>query len=196
MLLCSLLTVAVNPWSTPPISTLLMSPLPSNSTRIVDRAPPESSYAPNQDVLLPPPPPPLSPPMRLHPINATAATSVASPTDRRFISTSIVMPAHLKAFVPGALHEGIFPPGAKTSRANPAARVNLGLAPAAIGLHRSSIVTILRSSHGYRQDRKSTRLNSSHSQISYAVFCLKKKKKKDKQMAGPCRLAGDAREAG
>src|SRR2546430_7443375 len=29
-----------------------------------------------------------------------------------------------------------------------------------------------------RSDRKSTRLNSSHSQISYAVFCLKKKKKK------------------
>src|SRR5256886_7386829 len=31
-----------------------------------------------------------------------------------------------------------------------------------------------------KKDRKSTRLNSSHSQISYAVFCLKKKKKKDK----------------
>src|SRR2546427_5418382 len=30
------------------------------------------------------------------------------------------------------------------------------------------------------RDRKSTRLNSSHSQISYAVFCLKKKKKKKK----------------
>src|SRR2546430_7355514 len=30
----------------------------------------------------------------------------------------------------------------------------------------------------HAQDRKSTRLNSSHSQISYAVFCLKKKKKK------------------
>src|SRR5689334_24852007 len=29
-----------------------------------------------------------------------------------------------------------------------------------------------------RRDRKSTRLNSSHSSISYAVFCLKKKKKK------------------
>src|SRR5438309_5788710 len=29
-------------------------------------------------------------------------------------------------------------------------------------------------------DRKSTRLNSSHSSISYAVFCLKKKKKKKK----------------
>src|SRR5205085_3212010 len=30
---------------------------------------------------------------------------------------------------------------------------------------------------GLRPDRKSTRLNSSHSQISYAVFCLKKKKR-------------------
>src|SRR2546427_4310682 len=33
---------------------------------------------------------------------------------------------------------------------------------------------------GLRLDRKSTRLNSSHSQISYAVFCLKKKKKKSR----------------
>src|SRR2546430_5058722 len=32
-------------------------------------------------------------------------------------------------------------------------------------------------SRSTQQDRKSTRLNSSHSQISYAVFCLKKKKK-------------------
>src|SRR5687768_18040170 len=31
------------------------------------------------------------------------------------------------------------------------------------------------------EDRKSTRLNSSHGYISYAVFCLKKKKKKRKQ---------------
>src|SRR5690554_7131479 len=31
------------------------------------------------------------------------------------------------------------------------------------------------------EDRKSTRLNSSHVRISYAVFCLKKKKKKQKQ---------------
>src|SRR2546426_7727212 len=31
---------------------------------------------------------------------------------------------------------------------------------------------------GCREDRKSTRLNSSHLVISYAVFCLKKKKKK------------------
>src|SRR2546427_9447799 len=32
---------------------------------------------------------------------------------------------------------------------------------------------------GAHRDRKSTRLNSSHSQISYAVFCLKKKKHKE-----------------
>src|SRR3954465_2195682 len=32
----------------------------------------------------------------------------------------------------------------------------------------------------FRSDRKSTRLNSSHTIISYAVFCLKKKKKKKK----------------
>src|SRR3712207_7018484 len=31
---------------------------------------------------------------------------------------------------------------------------------------------------GRRQDRKSTRLNSSHANISYAVFCLKKKNKR------------------
>src|SRR5688572_33393315 len=35
--------------------------------------------------------------------------------------------------------------------------------------------------HLLPRDRKSTRLNSSHSQISYAVFCLKKKKKKKKK---------------
>src|SRR5688572_32496205 len=34
-----------------------------------------------------------------------------------------------------------------------------------------------RASNGTYEDRKSTRLNSSHSQISYAVFCLKKKKR-------------------
>src|SRR2546428_6990658 len=34
-------------------------------------------------------------------------------------------------------------------------------------------------SHQRDRDRKSTRLNSSHDQISYAVFCLKKKKRKE-----------------
>src|SRR2546430_3801696 len=35
---------------------------------------------------------------------------------------------------------------------------------------------LLKTASGASPDRKSTRLNSSHSQISYAVFCLKKKK--------------------
>src|SRR5215203_7468451 len=39
--------------------------------------------------------------------------------------------------------------------------------------------------HRRRRDRKSTRLNSSHANISYAVFCLKKKKKQPKTSAIP-----------
>src|SRR2546427_6924353 len=42
-----------------------------------------------------------------------------------------------------------------------------------LGMKRHEVETVL-----LQQDRKSTRLNSSHSQISYAVFCLKKKKKR------------------
>src|SRR5574337_1013991 len=38
-----------------------------------------------------------------------------------------------------------------------------------------------------REDRKSTRLNSSHHSISYAVFCLKKKKKIKKKQIRRCR---------
>src|SRR2546421_4042109 len=36
------------------------------------------------------------------------------------------------------------------------------------------------------EDRKSTRLNSSHDQISYAVFCLKKKKKNETKTEKSC----------
>src|SRR2546430_8843964 len=41
----------------------------------------------------------------------------------------------------------------------------------------------------YAEDRKSTRLNSSHSQISYAVFCLKKKKKHNKKRDVTCTIS-------
>src|SRR2546430_12351969 len=44
------------------------------------------------------------------------------------------------------------------------------------GLARGLRPVDLRDSAARQADRKSTRLNSSHSQISYAVFCLKKKK--------------------
>src|SRR3712207_8664504 len=41
----------------------------------------------------------------------------------------------------------------------------------------------------HHQDRKSTRLNSSHANISYAVFCLKKKKKiKGKHTTSTCNV--------
>src|SRR3712207_6915583 len=46
----------------------------------------------------------------------------------------------------------------------------------ALGLPVSDRVEVVEDLEG---DRKSTRLNSSHANISYAVFCLKKKKKKD-----------------
>src|SRR2546426_8932091 len=42
--------------------------------------------------------------------------------------------------------------------------------------HWGEILTHERTPAWFRQDRKSTRLNSSHLVISYAVFCLKKKK--------------------
>src|SRR5258705_1688473 len=41
---------------------------------------------------------------------------------------------------------------------------------------RNSDNSLLRKVHALRLDRKSTRLNSSHLGISYAVFCLKKQK--------------------
>src|SRR5689334_24132703 len=46
---------------------------------------------------------------------------------------------------------------------------------------RGVAVVVPRATRGLALDRKSTRLNSSHSSISYAVFCLKKKKKKLKK---------------
>src|SRR5688572_30956925 len=46
-------------------------------------------------------------------------------------------------------------------------------------LGRQMLVPLCRVAQRGSQDRKSTRLNSSHSQISYAVFCLKKKTKRN-----------------
>src|SRR5690625_5332238 len=49
----------------------------------------------------------------------------------------------------------------------------------------------------FKQDRKSTRLNSSHVAISYAVFCLKKKKwtKRTRRDQGGCLSANQGRDA-
>src|SRR2546427_9432858 len=53
------------------------------------------------------------------------------------------------------------------------ARVRLGAAESRVREH-----VLQEGEVGRGTDRKSTRLNSSHSQISYAVFCLKKKQNK------------------
>src|SRR4051812_50008783 len=51
-----------------------------------------------------------------------------------------------------------------------------------LAIRRAPAVVALRSAErarGPEEDRKSTRLNSSHMSISYAVFCLKKKKRRN-----------------
>src|SRR2546427_3069295 len=54
-------------------------------------------------------------------------------------------------------------------------------APPAFTSSTNTLMDEVKAGGAVGRDRKSTRLNSSHSQISYAVFCLKKKKKKRKQ---------------
>src|SRR2546427_11071324 len=54
-----------------------------------------------------------------------------------------------------------------------------GARAGALGFFLSHLVSGLQVDRVGERDRKSTRLNSSHSQISYAVFCLKKKKQKN-----------------
>src|SRR3989475_9523161 len=62
--------------------------------------------------------------------------------------------------------------------------VSAGLADGTFGMAeetgREMNAAITEGARRERGDRKSTRLNSSHSQISYAVFCLKKKKRKNR----------------
>src|SRR2546430_13630097 len=57
-----------------------------------------------------------------------------------------------------------------------------------LGRRFNSLPPTQRDNSGTSADRKSTRLNSSHSQISYAVFCLKKKNEVTLAHAIPSRL--------
>src|SRR5256886_11565566 len=57
-------------------------------------------------------------------------------------------------------------------------------------------MTAIRASAPMRADRKSTRLNSSHSQISYAVFCLQKKTEEEGPFHATQAAASAATDAG
>src|SRR3712207_7677618 len=57
-----------------------------------------------------------------------------------------------------------------------------GQVKAAQGELKVQLHEVLQKVRRHFLDRKSTRLNSSHANISYAVFCLKKKKKKSNKM--------------
>src|SRR3712207_7997827 len=74
--------------------------------------------------------------------------------------------------------------GERAALAFPHARRPRALGGAALGAalpDRAGAVGAARAqARGAAQDRKSTRLNSSHANISYAVFCLKKKKTREK----------------
>src|SRR5256885_10479767 len=75
-----------------------------------------------------------------------------------------------------SLHDAL--PISHDANAHPSAPSGLECQPLAIVLNREHalLITISRQPHYDKADRKSTRLNSSHLVISYAVFCLKKKK--------------------
>src|SRR3712207_8956203 len=72
-----------------------------------------------------------------------------------------------------AIRNNVFAPGYQGSEQEIASRLGMSRTPvheAVIRLQEEGLVRVL-------PDRKSTRLNSSHANISYAVFCLKKKNK-------------------
>src|SRR2546430_3103184 len=100
-----------------------------------------------------------------------------SPRPWLAVSALAIAAAFATRLKPGLLPDGstLLPSG---WRIRPAGRqVTVGTLP--LGLATLSDGSVLVTNNGYAEnglDRKSTRLNSSHSQISYAVFCLKKKK--------------------
>src|SRR3712207_8540517 len=81
--------------------------------------------------------------------------------------------------VPSAGHAG----GPRTGVSGPVRRcrdIGIGARSMTVGVGSISVgegCATTRTADDPRLDRKSTRLNSSHANISYAVFCLKKKKK-------------------
>src|SRR5438034_8216095 len=86
-----------------------------------------------------------------------------------------------KALLPAPAPDGGYPGGNTAEGINALHDVNtaLGINNTAVGLNALTNDTTGQYNVAVgSRDRKSTRLNSSHTVISYAVFCLKKKKKK------------------
>src|SRR5437660_3155464 len=70
-------------------------------------------------------------------------------------------------------------------------REGLVLYPNSVELHVGvGYAQLAREEFAWARDRKSTRLNSSHVAISYAVFCLKKKKRHNGGDGSSCGVAG------
>src|SRR5699024_12323260 len=109
---------------------------------------------------------------------------------RRLLLFHCPAPPHLSTL---SLHDALPISGMSLNRSTPRAGIQVGpstqVKPLATSSRRASAASrssmLIRSlPHAHRlcgevsPDRKSTRLNSSHVSISYAVFCLKKKKDK------------------
>src|SRR5206468_6202502 len=103
------------------------------------------------------------------------ATTRPSPTDTHTLSLHDALPIYYRGDARGA---GGAPPAARTAALVAAAGRTGGDDLAARTRWDVEPGTRRRRTPDLRRDRKSTRLNSSHDQISYAVFCLKKKTKR------------------
>src|SRR5204862_8023586 len=85
--------------------------------------------------------------------------------------------------IPPPPRSTLFPYTTLFRSSNATARLRSAAAPAAASHARPRCAASPPSGpRATGRDRKSTRLNSSHVEISYAVFCLKKKKKKTKKI--------------
>src|SRR5689334_704817 len=105
-------------------------------------------------------------------VDTSAAQASASSTPPRGVVPES-SPDAMRAFAAAHLRPGLKPGDFLTNKADyPTGDT--------ADVYRAVLDTLYVSKDGFPgQDRKSTRLNSSHSSISYAVFCLKKKKKKE-----------------
>src|SRR5690606_39758052 len=110
----------------------------------------------------------------------------ASPVPPHFVSHRSLDPPHLHSF-PTRRSSDLRPPSSPSTKRSASSRPPSPTCPSSSGrIARSSPSgtrrcrwgTIATRASSRTPDRKSTRLNSSHVKISYAVFCLKKKKKR------------------